>query len=131
LLASDHHWFDSGSRLYRAANLLLERLPFDETSRPQFVGEVVACDLTDGSYYSVAFEGIPGMLYAMAVECWLKGLLIAQVPRKRHSIERTRKDELAEYAREVFGDGDISRFGALLEELEAAQNWFESIQATI
>jgi hypothetical protein len=80
LLSLESEWFKIGTRLYILADQVDEhppiRVPF-----PIIVGREVGIEEDDTFLISQEFKCQAGMLYAMAVEAWLKGLLLKQASR--------------------------------------------------
>lgn len=88
-LASARNWFDTGTTLHHAAGVLLDDLKVVPDRHSVFVGKPVAANISDEHDRRREREIVPAMLFAMAVECWLKGFVVSMMPRE--SIE-TRKE---------------------------------------
>lgn len=104
MLASASQWFHTGSNLYNTARLVLENLKHPMYSDVMVVGTPVARLCGDDDHYAQQRGIIPLMLYAMAVECWLEGLLV-------RSLRRYKSEEVQEKVNhrvaELMGD-DVS-----------------------
>ncbi len=77
-LATHFTWFHLGSKLFHAAQMTTPKDPLPSVP-DVVVGGVYAADVTDPAHYWSDFERIPLMLYAMAVECWLKGIIVKKM----------------------------------------------------
>lgn len=76
ILATPRQWFETGSFLYRdalRARAVLDDLPAHEST---IVGKGVSIFIDHAGLTRSRQEGIAAMLFAFAVECWLKGLAI-------------------------------------------------------
>lgn len=82
ILADEDQWWNKGHELYEASEELRQwsaRGVFSDTRR---VGGPVSRTVDPtGLYYRWQRDLIAEMLYAFALENWLKGLLVAQYPR--------------------------------------------------
>lgn len=90
-LGTPYPWFEKGSDLYEAACLLRDCMDVPERD-VLYVGEPVATRCTSSEdvtqYGRTRRQIVPAMLFAMAVECWLKGLVVAAIPRQSSTLWR-------------------------------------------
>ena len=82
ILGSERNWFVRATWLNQAAELEfgLMREPAERSSIE--VGKPVAALIQAKDRTAQEHEILGAMLYGMAVECWLKGLIIMSLPRK-------------------------------------------------
>jgi hypothetical protein len=93
VLADESHWWQKGTELYEAFRFLEEWNLRDEGGRYLIVGESVAAMATSNERFQQEHRQwrrnlISEMLYAFAVEDWLKGILVASLHRESRQTYR-------------------------------------------
>jgi len=94
-LADEKRWFERGSTLWHASQHLLN----DWQYAPSALVIGKPADSVDAYWNSSEVGIVSEMLYAMAVECWLKGLFLMQQPRRK---SRARARKIDRFVRENF-----------------------------
>src|SRR5688500_13512332 len=88
-LASAQMWLDKGSYLFEYALLLAEAAKNTPTRGTLYVGKPAAALVIGNQEYARESRTIiPAMLYAMAVEDWLKGIVILSQPEESRKVRQ-------------------------------------------
>lgn len=129
ILGSPANWFDKGSDLYETAVLVRDQLTSTHYGTTCIVGRPVwtRCGSSNEEHRLLHRESIAIMLFAMAVECWLKGLLIRSIPREQSRHWRESADRLLDEELAAGGFEESEWLAKLLEamnkpEIESALN---------
>jgi hypothetical protein len=97
VLANEHAWWHTGDALNEAAGVLATWVETRQFSGREMIGAACVANVGIDGFGHVWRRGLVGsMLYAFAVETWLKGLIVAAFPRKSPAMF----DEIQEMLRE-------------------------------
>lgn len=92
-LAAEDWWYKAGSALYSCSRILNDQsdlTPFKKF----YVGDVESANISDDSVLQSYKDRVEDMLIGMAIEAWLKGLIIAAGPEVSRDLQNQVQEKI-------------------------------------
>lgn len=126
ILSNRHAWHRLGSKLFHAAEFIRQVARDTPKIPPLVVGDVAAALIENPDEYWGDFERIPIMLHAMAVEAWLKGILVETIykkiqPARQKLFERLSPTFVEDFWAETVSEADKE----LVDQIEKQDHGFK------
>lgn len=115
VLADEQMWFRKGTILYKAFELLATKqagFALDGLYIGKQISKEVRSSPAEDQH---SFEAVPLMIYGMALECWLKGLIVMKTPRTSDDIKSKINDEIDRMLESVPEDEFMTRLTSALD----------------